>query len=69
MVRLIDLVEWEIGDIDVRRKARFEWGSDAAETVPVDAFEEVVGFDLRGAGMTGGGAKSVACGAEEPIYM
>lgn len=65
MVRLIDLVQWEVGDIDLGFKARFEGGTDAAQTGPVDAFEEVVGFDLRGAGMAGGGAKSVASGAEE----
>ena len=51
MIRLIDLVEREIGDVDVGNEARFKGGADAAETAPVDTFEEVVGFDFRGAGV------------------
>ncbi len=70
MIRLIDLIEWEVGDIDVGLETRFERCTDTAETVPVHASEEVVDFDLARASVTGGGTKSVRRRAEEPVqYM
>lgn len=51
MIRLINLVEREIRDVDVGNEARFKGGANAAETAPVHTFEEVVSFDFRGAGV------------------
>ena len=65
MVRLINLIDWEVADIDVRLKAGFEWGSDAAERVPVDAAEEVVGLDLGGAVRAARGTQAVGSRAEQ----
>lgn len=55
MVRLIDLVGGEVGDVDVGVEARLKGRADLAEAVPRDASEEVVGFDL-------GGAVAAGCG-------
>ena len=49
MVRLVDLVGGEVGDVDVGVEAGLEGSADLAEAVPGDAAEEIVGFDLRGA--------------------
>lgn len=67
MVRLVDFVGWEVGDVDVGLEARFERGADLAEGVPVDAAEEVVLFDLRGAVGAARGAEAVGGGTEEAV--
>lgn len=69
MIGLVDFIGGEIGDIDVGVEARFKGRADFAEAVPGDAAEEVVGLDLRGAVVAGGGAEAVGGGAEETVVV
>lgn len=67
VIRLIDFIEREIGHVDIGLKAGLERRADAAKTVPIDAAEEIMGFDLRGTGVAGSGAEAVVCGAKETV--
>jgi hypothetical protein len=42
IVRLVNLVGWEVRRVDIRRKARLKWCSDAPQAVKVNASEEGV---------------------------
>jgi hypothetical protein len=46
VVFLWNFIDWKIADINVRRKLRLEWCSDATKLVPYDPFEEWVLLDL-----------------------
>lgn len=69
VVRLVDFVGREVGDIDVGLKARLERCTDFAEGIPIDAAEEVVEFDLRGTVSAARGAEAVGGGTEEAVEM
>lgn len=45
-IGLVDLVDREVGGIDVGRESRLEWCTNAAKAVEVDTAEEGVGLDL-----------------------
>lgn len=50
MIRLVDFIGWEVGDVDVGVEAGFKGRADLAEAVPGDAAEEVMAFDFGCAG-------------------
>lgn len=50
MIRLVDFVGWEVGDVDVGVEAGFERRADLAKAVPGDAAEEFVAFNFGCAG-------------------
>lgn len=69
VIRLVDFVGREVGDVDVGLEARFERGADFAEGVPIDAAEEVVLFDLGSPVGTARGAEAVGSGTEEAVEI
>lgn len=48
VIRLVNLIGWEVSSIDVGSQLRFEWGSNTSKSIKLDAAEELVGFDLAG---------------------
>ena len=49
MVRLVDLVRWEVGHVDVRFELGLERRLDLSQMLEHDALEEGVALDLLGA--------------------
>ena len=69
-VFLWDLVDGEIGDIDVRGKAGFKWSTDSTQLFPDDTAEERMVFDLISATMGATVlANAVFCIAEETMEI
>lgn len=51
VVFLGNLIDGEVGDIDVGSESRLEGGTDSAQLFPYNTTEEGVVFDLRGTAM------------------
>lgn len=52
IVRLVDLVSWEIGSVDVRVQFRFKWSTNTTEGVKFNTPEEFVSLDFVGTSAT-----------------